>query len=221
MHTNIHTHRHTRTPHYNMFVHTTLIQPNLFQRWAETSELLGRISSSDLDPESCVVFLCLVLFWCSVLVHMYVSVYSFFSFIYSCFVCGSLRPLFVTTKSFMGVPLPLSFTLIPLSVGTYGMRMPWVLLLSTEIPLLAPRWKYHLSNWPLSRGRLIPRLVWFFLFSVSVFTTGLVTDIYPPSPLHEVFLISFSPWSRVLSFSFRVYHSILIYGTVCTVLMSQ
>ena len=25
---------------------------------------------------------------------------------------------------------------------------------STEIPLLAPRWKYQLSNWPLSRGRL-------------------------------------------------------------------
>ena len=40
---------------------------------------------------------------------------------------------------------------------------------STKIPLLAPRWKYHLSNWPLSRGRLIPRLVWFLFFSVSQF----------------------------------------------------
>jgi len=30
----------------------------------------------------------------------------------------------------------------------------------TKIPFLAPRWKYHLSNWPLSRRRLILRLVW-------------------------------------------------------------
>ena len=33
----------------------------------------------------------------------------------------------------------------------------------------------------------------FVFFSVSVFTTGLVTDIYPPSPVLGVFLISFSP----------------------------
>jgi len=61
----------------------------------------------------------------------------------------------------------------------------------------------------------------FVFFSVSVFTTGLVTDIYPPSLLLGVCAISFSPWSRILSFSFRVYHSILIYATVCTVLISQ
>jgi len=31
--------------------HTTLLQPILSQNWAETSELLGRISSSELDPQ--------------------------------------------------------------------------------------------------------------------------------------------------------------------------
>ena len=40
---------------------------------------------------------------------------------------------------------------------------------ATEIPLFAPRSKYHLSNWPLSRERLIPRLVWLLFFSVSQF----------------------------------------------------
>jgi len=35
--------------------------------------------------------------------------------------CG--RPLFLTTKSLMGCPLPLSFTLTPLSVGAQGMRL--------------------------------------------------------------------------------------------------
>jgi len=93
---------------------------------------------------------------------------------------------------------------------------------STKILFLAPSRKYHLSNGPLSRGRLIPRLVGILFFSVSpVFTTGLVTDIYPTRPLFGVCVISFSPWSRVLSFSFRVYHSVLISRTVCTVLMSQ
>jgi len=33
------------------FSHTTLLQPILSQIWAETSELLGRISSSGLDPQ--------------------------------------------------------------------------------------------------------------------------------------------------------------------------
>jgi len=81
-HTRIHTHTHAHTPHCNMFVHTPLLQPNLSQRWAETSEFLGRISSSELDLQSCVVLLCWVLFCSSEYVHMYISVYSFalFSF---------------------------------------------------------------------------------------------------------------------------------------------
>jgi len=33
------------------FSHTTLLEPNLSQSWAETSELLGRISSFELDPQ--------------------------------------------------------------------------------------------------------------------------------------------------------------------------
>jgi len=32
--------------------HTTLVPPNLFQSCANTSELLGRISTSELDPIS-------------------------------------------------------------------------------------------------------------------------------------------------------------------------
>jgi len=81
-HTHIHTHTHTHTPHYNMFVHTTLIQPNLYQRRAETSELIGRISSSELDPQPCVVLLCVILLCSSAFVRMYVSMCSFalFSF---------------------------------------------------------------------------------------------------------------------------------------------
>jgi len=56
----------------------------------------------------------------------------------------------------------------------------------TEIPLLAPRWKYHLSNWPLSRGRLIPRLVWFLFFPVSQFLLQVLSRTFtPPSPLLE------------------------------------
>ena len=48
-HTQIHTHiqRHTHS-----HLHTTLIQPMLCQRWAETPELHGRISTSELDPQS-------------------------------------------------------------------------------------------------------------------------------------------------------------------------
>jgi len=58
------------------------------------------------------IFLCQML--CTTLascvyVHMNVSVCSF------CFVVG--RPLFLITTSFMGCPLPLSLTLISLSVG--------------------------------------------------------------------------------------------------------
>jgi len=70
-----------------------MIQPNLSQRWAETSELLGRISSSDLDPQLCEVLLCLVLFCSSVYVHMYVSV---FIFLCSVLLVGG-RPFFLTT----------------------------------------------------------------------------------------------------------------------------
>jgi len=52
----------------------TLLPPNLSQSWAETSKLLGRISTSELDPQSCVLLLCLVLFCPFVFVSMYVSV---------------------------------------------------------------------------------------------------------------------------------------------------
>ena len=79
---------------------------------------------------------------------------------------------------------------------------------NTEIPSLVPRWKYHLSNWPLS-----------FFFS-TVFYYRCCHVHLPPLPPFGVYMITFSPWSRVLSFSFRVYHSILISGTVCTVLMN-
>ena len=48
-------------------------------------------------------------------------------YFYFCFVVG--RPLFPTTKPFMGCPLPLSLTLTPLSVGTWGTRLSWVLTL--------------------------------------------------------------------------------------------
>jgi hypothetical protein len=74
-HKHIHngTHTHTHTPHYNMFEHTTLIQLILSQRWAK---VLGWISSSDLDSQPCVVWLCLVLLCSSVYVRMYVSVCS-------------------------------------------------------------------------------------------------------------------------------------------------
>jgi len=47
-------------------------------------------------------------------------------YFYFCFVGG--RPLFLSTKSFMGCPLPLYLTLTPLSVGTQGTRLSWVLL---------------------------------------------------------------------------------------------
>ena len=50
---NAHTPAHTtHTTHNNEFFHTTLLSPNLFQSWTQTSELLGRISTSKLDPHS-------------------------------------------------------------------------------------------------------------------------------------------------------------------------
>jgi len=82
---------------------------------------------------------------------------------------------------------------------------------STEIPLLAPRWKYQLSKWPLSRGRLIPGLAAILFFSVSQFLLQVLSRTFtPPPPFLESAwcVISYSPWSRVLSFSFRVYHDV-------------
>jgi len=60
-----------------------------------------------------------------------------------------------------------------------------------------------------------------FFFSVSQFLLQVLSRTFTPSPLLGVCVISYSPWSMVLSFSFRVYHSILISSTVCTVLMGQ
>ena len=73
---------HRDTPHYWIF-HTTVLLPNLFQSWAETSELLGQISTSELDPQSCVLVLSLVLFCPFVHVRMYVSVCSFPLFVFN------------------------------------------------------------------------------------------------------------------------------------------
>ena len=74
-HTNIHTHAHAHTPHYNMFVHMTLIQPNPSQRLDRNNpELFGRISSSksQLDPQPCEVYFCLI---CLVLLYMCTCMY--------------------------------------------------------------------------------------------------------------------------------------------------
>jgi len=74
-HIQVHIHAHTtHTPHHNQFS-TRLFSDfhqYLSQSWAETSELLGRISSSELDPQS--FLLCLGLFCTFVYVRMYVSV---------------------------------------------------------------------------------------------------------------------------------------------------
>ena len=51
----VHMRRRTRMsdlgPSIICFSHTTLLRPILSQSWAETSELLGRISTSELDPQ--------------------------------------------------------------------------------------------------------------------------------------------------------------------------
>ena len=61
---------------------------------------------------------------------------------------------------------------------------------STKILFLAPSWKYHLSNGPLSRGRLIPRLVCIFFFSVSQFLLQVLSRTFTqPAPFLE------SAWS--------------------------
>ena len=49
-------------------------------------------------------------------------------------------------------------------------------------PIACAQLKYHLSNWPLSRGRLIPRLVWFLLFSVSRFLLQVLSQTFTPPP---------------------------------------
>jgi len=83
--THIHAHiqAHTsHTPHHNEFSTRLFFHQNLSQSCAETSELIGRISSSELDPQPCVVLLCVILLCSSAFVRMYVSMCSFalFSF---------------------------------------------------------------------------------------------------------------------------------------------
>jgi len=51
MHAHIHAHT-THTPHHNEFSTRLFFHQCLSQSWAETSELLGRISTSELDPKS-------------------------------------------------------------------------------------------------------------------------------------------------------------------------
>ena len=67
--------------------------------------------------------------------------------------------------------------------GRRGIRHEKKRVWLTEFPLLAPRWKYHLSNWPLSRGRLITRLVWFLFFSVSQFLLQVLSRTFTPPPI--------------------------------------
>jgi len=78
-----------------------------------------------LNSQPCVVLLCLVLLCSSVYVHMHVSVCTFCFFEFW-FLCG--RALFLTTKSSMGSPPPLSFSLTAFSVGAQDTRLPWVSL---------------------------------------------------------------------------------------------
>jgi len=61
----------THTPHHNEFSTRIFFHQYPSQSWAETSELLGRISTSQLDPP------CLGLFCTFVYVCMYVSVCNF------------------------------------------------------------------------------------------------------------------------------------------------
>jgi len=71
---------------------------------------------------------------------------------------------------------------------------PYTHSMCTETPLLAPRWKYHLSNWPLSRGRLKPRLVWFLFFLVSQFLPQVLSRTFtPPPPFLESAWFLFQP----------------------------
>jgi len=128
-HTHVHTRTHIHTPHYNVFVHTALIQPNLSQRSAKTSELHGRIRSSELDPQSFVVLLCLVLFCPSVYVRKYVSVCSFVLFSFALLAGGRFSKLqnraWVAPAPFLS-PWLLVFACLFVSSGT---RLPWLLVL--------------------------------------------------------------------------------------------
>ena len=66
------------------------------------------------------------------------------------------RPLFLTTKSFMGCPLPLSLTLTPLNGGTGGTKIPSVLTLRgirCGGSRVAIRWLRMQLVWGLRRSR--------------------------------------------------------------------
>ena len=117
-HKHIHTHTHTHTPHYNMFEHKTLMQLILSQHWAGKSELLGWISSSDLDSQPCVVWLCLLLLCSSVYVRMCVSVCSVALFSFA--LLAGPRFFWLPNRPWVA-PSPF------LSLG-----LPWVLVLKTQ-----------------------------------------------------------------------------------------
>jgi len=100
--TRTHTHGHTYTHHTIIFLFTRhLFNKISFQRWTETSKLLGRISPSELNSQSCVVLLCLVLFCSSVYVRMYVSVCSFSLFSFALLAGGRFSSV---TRSWVSPP---------------------------------------------------------------------------------------------------------------------
>ena len=79
-HIQVHIHAHTtHMPHHNQFS-TRLFSDfhqYLSQSWAETSELLGRISTSEFDPQSflvCFVLLCMCACMYPCVLRMYVPV---------------------------------------------------------------------------------------------------------------------------------------------------
>jgi len=69
-------------------------------------------------------------FFSNQIVHPNLVRESIWSLFQICFVVG--RPIFLTTKSFMGSALPRFLTLTSLSVGVQGTRLPWALVLTTE-----------------------------------------------------------------------------------------
>jgi len=73
MHAHIHAHT-THTPHHYESSTQLFFHQYLSQSWAETSELLGRISTSELDPQSFCFFLRFVLYFC-VCAHVCIRVY--------------------------------------------------------------------------------------------------------------------------------------------------
>jgi len=70
MHAHIHAHT-THTPHHYEFSTRLFFHQYLSQSWAETSKLLGRISSSELDPQS----FCFFYLYCCVCAHVCIRVY--------------------------------------------------------------------------------------------------------------------------------------------------